>query len=215
MKFDFNVFEFAGLIAPGSVVLLALTLLHPQLLRAAEPEFLIATAILTAYIFGHLVGAIGNILEKGFRLLGIARLGSIRYDEWIARGYFSIDQKDRLDTLVMDNLHGSSLKECKPAQLKTLEKQMYLTACAGGHIQRLDTFNSLYNLSRGLVVSFVIAFVMTLIVGRHDAAVFCAVAALLTVYRMRKFRDIYSRELVQQFLFLGDRPTESKSAAGN
>jgi hypothetical protein len=210
MKFDFNVFEFAGLIAPGSVVLLAVTLLHPQLLRAAEPEFLIATAILTAYIFGHLVGALGNALESPIELLGISRLASIKYQEWTTRGYLSDDQLPRLDDLVQTKLHRRPLAQCDSAQLKTVEKQMYLTACAGGHAQRLDTFNSLYNLSRGLAISFAIALIVTLAAGRFDAAMFCAVAAGLTVYRMRKFRDVYSRELVQQFLFLGDRRSEPK-----
>ena len=70
MKFDFDSFEFAGLIAPGSIIVFAIALLQPQLLRASNSAVLIAMAIVAAYVFGHLVAAVANVAEPLFKLRG-------------------------------------------------------------------------------------------------------------------------------------------------
>ncbi len=74
MKLDFDSFEFAGIIAPGSVIIVAIILLWPQFLNGYDSAILIALIILSAYVIGHLVSAIANLSVGVFRALGVRDL---------------------------------------------------------------------------------------------------------------------------------------------
>lgn len=202
MKLDFDTYEFAGLVAPGSVVVFAALLVDPRLVAGLESPIVILGAVVAAYIMGHLVAAIGNLCEGLFALLGIARLERVPFAEWAKKRYISGDQTQRFREVAGARLHGNV---DKPDELFRLVKQMRLVlleksseACT----QRLETFNGLYNLSRGLAVAFAIAVVLCAISALWGLAVFCAVAVVLACYRVWKFNDIYARELIQQFLLL-------------
>jgi hypothetical protein len=105
MKFDFDTFEFAGLIAPGSVIVLALALLRPQLLHSADSTLLIAMAILAAYVIGHLVAAVTDAVQPLFGIFRVQDLESLSNEEWCRRGYIANDQWARMERLVETKLH--------------------------------------------------------------------------------------------------------------
>jgi hypothetical protein len=128
--------------------------------------------------------------------------------------YISSDQLTRFYDLVESKLYrqqplwdedqGETVAERYP-KWKTAVKQMYIVVASSGRPQRLETFEGLYNLSRGLFISFLICTLLAAFGGRYAFAVSCIVAARLAVYRSRKFKDHYSKELVQQFLLLEHR----------
>lgn len=201
MKFDFDTYEFAGLIAPGSVVLLAVAMLYPQLMHSFDPAIVIAAGVVGAYVLGHLVAAIGNLVQPIFGAFGAPRLKDLDLKRWQAtkRSYLSSTQEDALESRANTMLTGSFADLVEHG---LLEKQMYLALADKSHRRRLETFNGLYNLSRGLAVSFCFALVLCLMAGRYAGALLCAATAALAVYRTRKFNHIYSVELIQRFLSL-------------
>lgn len=206
MKFDFATYEFAGIVAPGSVVVFAILALHPAAFHFGDAAVTIVAAVIAAYVFGHLIAAVGNMCEdlKIVDALDAPRLGKLEFKHWTdeKRSYLSSDQEGTLRKLVFDRLKGD-LDD--PSQLKRIVKQMYTILLEEDHKyrkERLETFNGLYNFSRGLSVAFAVAFMLSAISGSWGAAAFCLVAVGLACYRVRKFNAIYARELVQQFLLL-------------
>jgi hypothetical protein len=205
---DFDTFEFAGILAPGFVVVLAILLLLPALPKADDFAMVITIAALASYVVGHLIAAIGNLVQPLFERLGIIGLEAISYDAWITNGYMSSDQKKRLRKLVSFRLYRTiSLKDAaydarKSMERRTLVKQMYLAVIGSGGTQRVSTFDGLYSLSRGLAVSLFIAASLALYRDQLWAAAACIAGTGLAVYRMHKFKHAFSRELLQQFLLL-------------
>lgn len=128
-KFDFDTYEFAGLIAPGSVVVLAILLLQPWLFHFADAATLIAVAIIGSYIVGHLVAAVGNLGEKKvFPILGVSSLQYVPLSDWRSpkRGYLSKSQEPKLRKLLAkmlkdDRDHEQQLEE---QQLEEYEQQL-------------------------------------------------------------------------------------------
>ena len=204
MKFDFDTYEFAGLVAPGSVVLFAILALNPAGLHLGDAAVTVVAAAVVAYVLGHLVAAVGNLSEPLFEAFDLRRPENLKFEHWKEgkRSYLSPDQEEALRRLVVTKLAGNV---DDPIQLKRIVKQMYILLLDQDHRHgkgRLETFNGLYNLSRGLAIAFVAAFVLSAVGGRWGVAAFCIAAAGLACYRVAKFNDIYSRELVQQFLLL-------------
>jgi len=202
MNFNFDGFEFTGLIAPGSVVVIAVALLFPHVVRIGDPTVTIAVAIVVAYIVGHLVSAIGNLAELALQKMRPTGPASLSVGEWTGR-YISHDQEPRLHSSVRVKLHRSDFSdEADAEERRTILKQMFLAVVASGHGQRVDTFNGLFNLSRGLAVSFFIAGILGVVSAHYQAVLWSALAIGLALFRAWKFRDAYSRELFQQFLLL-------------
>jgi hypothetical protein len=200
MNLNFDAFEFIGLIAPGSVVVLVVALLHPELFRIGDPAEIIILGIVVAYIAGHLVSAIGNIAE----LLWKSPLGAptLSLEEWSASTSVSPDQRSQLITNVRLALHRVALDKIGVSERSSLLKQIFLIVVASGHGDRLETFNGLFNLSRGLAVSFLIAAIVAGLGGRYQLVLWSVLALVLTLFRTWKFKEAYERELFQQFLLL-------------
>jgi hypothetical protein len=219
MKLDFDTFEFAGLVAPGAVIVLASLLLWPRLLMGDNATVIIVLAILASYIVGHLVAAVGNIVEPIFERFGVLGLESCPYKEWVdPRKYIAHDQMKRLQKLVNTNLYRDAsldweaFKANDSVERKTVVKQMYL-AVVGTANQRVTTFDGLYSLSRGIAISLFICALAALFFGRVGPALLCLGGSGLAVYRMGKFKRVYCRELLQQFLMQGDRATRGRRRA--
>lgn len=75
-------------------------------------------------------------------------------------------------------------------------------------VERIATFNGLFNLSRGLVVAFLVAAVLCLVAGSTFWSAAALVAALLSLYRMRKFNGLYCKNVLQTFIALKDSARE-------
>jgi hypothetical protein len=220
MKVDFDTFEFAGLIAPGVIVVLASLLLWPQLIMGDNATVVIVLVILASYIVGHLVAAVGNIVEPIFKNFGVLGLESCPYKEWVDKrnNYIAHDQLKRLQQLVHTNLYRDAgldweaFKKDDSVERKTVVRQMYL-AVVGRPNQRVTTFDGLYSLSRGIAVSLFMCALAALFFARVGPALLCLGGAGLAVYRMGKFKRVYCRELLQLFLMQEDRATRGRRRA--
>jgi|GEM_PF-4671748 len=200
MKFDFDTYEFAALIAPGGVAVVVIGLVYPQLLHQADAAILIAAGLFVAYILGHLIAAVGNIAGPLFDLLPTPHLEAIVSTDWKNRGYVSAGQMDQLGKFTEDDANLRGINAHTRRERKIAVRQMYLRIMRAEHLKRLETFNGLYNLSRGLVIAFAFGLILSLIVRRYDASAFFGIAAVLAVFRTSKFSGIYATELAQQFL---------------
>lgn len=214
MKFDFDTFEFAGLIAPGSVVVVAIVLLWPQLVHGVEAAVFVTVGIMAAYVGGHLVAAIANLAGPVFEGIDAQDLEASSVEEWCHKGYMLAEQRDRFKRLVGTVLFRTGLGDRDLVERKILVKQMYLAAVKQRG-QRLDTFKGLNSLSRGLTVAFCVAVALCLIAHVYVSAALCAIAVVLAGLRVRKFNETYHRELIQEFLLLDGKghdqsPSESK-----
>lgn len=214
MKFDFDTFEFTGLIAPGAVIVLALALLYPRNLSDYNPAFLVAAMVIIAYVAGHIVAAIGNICKPLFEKMQICDLASLSVKEWERRRYIVERQRDRLFRLIVCNLYRDIKSDdpYDPDTQTTIVNQMYLSVTSTGGARRVITFDGLVSLSRGLAVAFAICAATAAATHNFGVAGLCAIAAALAVYRMRKFRDRFGRELLQQFLLQTEPSAEGLPA---
>ena len=205
-KFEFDTFEFVGLIAPGGMVLLAFAALHPDLLRLGDPAVVIGMLILLAYVVGNLIAAIGNAAEDLhlWECLGIKKLEALSNDDWIEKRYISQDQLEPLKQLVRHRLHRYDLGNKGSSQRKTATRQIMLLVLGLRYPGRVETFSGMLSLSRGLTISFIASAILALVAHQYLAAALCIGAMALAVYRMWKFEASYSRELLQRFLLLSE-----------
>lgn len=199
MKFDFDTYEFAGLIAPGSVVVFGLYLLRPEWFRGADGAVVIAGVALVAYVLGHLLAAIGNSADGLFQAFGASRLEGVPLDEWITSDYCTKADIPTIRQVLSIDPQDHEL----PGIKKHTVTRMRDIVLRDGHelcTRRLETFNGLFNLSRGLAVALFIDAILAIVVRKWEVVLFCAIGAVLACFRVRKFREIFNLELVQQFL---------------
>ena len=202
MKIDFDSFEFAGLIVPGSVIVFLYVYLNPQLMATIQPTLGIAAGLLASYVLGHLIAAIGNLAEPILPHLGVYKLDDVPIESFERLGYADACQLREIEKLVQSKLHREGLGEPKSVLRKTILKQFYLLIAKNNAAKRLDMFNGLHNLSRGLSVAFILAAILSASGRQYGFVVAFLVAAMLTMYRAGKFKSIYSTELLQGFLLV-------------
>jgi hypothetical protein len=205
MNLDFDTFEFAGLIAPGTVVLVAIVFLERQVVVGVPSIGVVALGLVAAYILGHLVAALASMANPLFGRIA-PRVEALTISQWLDRGYIGDDQVSNIKYVIETRLvrpgalDGPDERDVSVRQRRTVVKQMYLSVARLSPENRLDMFNGLCNLARCLSVSFLIAGSLALISRQYVATGICVAASLLSMYRLRKFNDSYSRELLQQFL---------------
>lgn len=206
---NFDFYEFAGIVAPGTMLLLAILLLFSGISLAGLAKDVSAGGLglfaIVAYVTGHLLQAVGNIVERVY---------------WHIRGGMPTDWlRTEKHILVSDQQREAVLAQAKkqlglllPADSdKAAHKkwyacvrQVYAAVSAQGRAARVDTFNGSYGLSRGIATALVIDSGL-IIVSRPEAwpwALLCASGTCLAIYRMHRFGVHYARELFAQFLLL-------------
>jgi len=202
MKIDFDSFEFAGLIVPGSVMVFLYIYFSPQIASTIQPTLGIAAGLLASYAMGHLVAAIGNLLEPVLPYLGVHKLDDVPSECFERRGYADDNQIAEIERLIQAKLGRRGLGKPNSVLRKTVVKQIYLLIAMKNASKRLDTFNGLYNLSRGLSVAFVLSAALSAIGRQYVLVAAFLLAAMLTIYRTGKFKSLYSTELLQGFLLI-------------
>jgi len=211
MKKEFSFYEFVGVIAPGSVFLIILVYLFPDSLKALEVKQLsvggLGVFIIIAYVFGHLIQTIGNLLEIVYWKLwgGIPSF-------WITKGdrcdYLSAEQIQSIPTKIATSLKMEikmPLSNFNNKQWIAINRQIYAAIKQADATERLDIFNGNYGLFRGVASSFVIGLiVMTIKSGfsHYEYQLLIAVCFILAIIRMHRFAIHYARELFVQFLQL-------------
>lgn len=207
-QFDF--YEFAGLIVPGTTLLVALLVFFPTIVPVASGLSTslgqLAVGTVLAYGAGHMVQALGNLIEVGWWNM----MGGMPSD-WVGRGkaaFLHPKQLQALPNKIAEQLGMEGIALNGDSRWSAITRQAYAAVSAAGRSARVDTFNGNYGLCRGLAASLVaVLFLIVLRLGfsRPDALALTAVGFLLAGWRAHRFGVHYARELFVQFLQLPSR----------
>jgi hypothetical protein len=199
-------YEQVGIIIPGSVIVFGLVLYYPELkLLTTKDAFSVGELglfVLIAYAAGHLIAAIANALEKLFW-----RVAGGMPSDWVTcdpPALLSTEQVENLRTSVgtrlnvaIDKMAGLDRKKWWP-----ISRQIYADVGKNGKPERIDTFNGIYGMNRGLASSCLVLVVFALAHADWLIAAGLFGAACIYGYRAYRFGVHYARELYLQFLVL-------------
>ena len=187
-KFDF--YEFTGI-------------LSSQQLSVGD----LGLFIVLAYVAGHLVQSLGNLVEWVFW----KPFGGMP-TTWVIAGrtvdYLNPQQVEALPAKVEQILGwklGKGLGEMTEKEWTPVVRSIYAAVQAAGRSGRVDVFNGNYGMLRGVGSALLVAAGLCL-VGAGEAQWIAAGAVLalatLALVRMSRFGRHYARELFIQFLTL-------------
>lgn len=207
-QFDF--YEFAGVIAPGVVVLLAAGLIWPNYLGNVQKLDVtlggFGLALLIAYVAGHLLQGAGNLFES----LWWKFMGGWPSD-WPRTGkgdLLSKAQVEKLQDRIRQDLGYADFTfgpDLTAEAWHPVFRQIYAAVRAAGRDDRAHTFNGNYGMFRGIVAAAIVSTAAILIVRGWEVWLLCmasSAAALLAALRMHRFATHYAKETFVQFLNL-------------
>lgn len=213
-QFDF--YEFTGILLPGAIVMAAMVLLFPgwglpTLVKDVSVGGL-GIFIVLAYAVGHLVQAVGNLIEAvWWKCWGGMPTNWLRTKpaRLLAEQQISLLQERlrKQPGLASFEIASSSLSDWH-----AITRQIYAAVAGAGRASRVDTFNGNYGLNRGLAAGLlaVLAFLPTQTTMDWRLVVCVLVGAGLALYRMHRFSRHYARELFVQFLQLSERESDKE-----
>jgi hypothetical protein len=207
-KFDF--YEFAGVIVPGAVVLMAGLVAWPDQGRDVKLLELSAGALglllIAAYVVGQLLQAVGNLLETvWWKLWGgwpsswpVTNRGNLLAEA----------QRAKLQELIHSELGYAAFQfqpSPSPKEWHPIFREIYARVRSAGRDDRVHVFNGNYGMFRGIAAAAFIGAVVILFLGGcaswRPASAF-AVGGSLALVRMHRFAKYYAQETLVQFLAL-------------
>jgi len=161
-------------------------------------------ALIVAYGLGHLVQAVGNLIEQVYW-----RLWGGMPSHWVQsgkHGLLATSQLKLIEDAVPEKLGiklDSRLQRLPAKEWSAITRQVYAAVSSANLAKRVDVFNGNYGLNRGLAASIAIVVVMLLV--NQDplswGVLFLLVLGFgVAIYRMHRFGVHYGRELFVQFL---------------
>jgi len=203
-------YEFAGVVAPGVIVLLAASLIWPEYLGSIQKLDLslggFGFALLISYVAGHLLQAIGNGLEKIWW-----KINGGRPSDWPRTKKGDLLSEIQLAELqkrirtVFDFNDFTLGPELPAKSWHPIFRQIYAAVRSAGRDDRAHTFNGNYGLFRGITAASLVASIGVLLVrgwGAWPNSLVFLIAASLALFRMHRFAVHYARETLVQFLNL-------------
>lgn len=211
-QFDF--YEFAGVIAPGVVVLLAAGLIWPEYMGSVQQLDVtlggFGLALLIAYVAGHLLQGVGNLFDAiWWKLMGGWP------SDWTRTGrgnLLSRPQINKLQDRIREDLAYATFSFGADLSAKVwhpIFREIYATVRAAGRDERAHIFNGNYGMFRGIVAAAIVSTATTVVVRGWHAWPLCvafAAAAVLALLRMHRFGKHYAQETLVQFISLPQRP---------
>ncbi len=206
---SFDFYEFAGILAPGTIMLVGLFILYPELSTTIHGQNLSLGAFglitILAYVLGHITQAIGNVLESIWWKLWSGMptdwVRSAKHDVLAASQLESL--RPRLESRLAIKLP-EDLTQLSAAAWYSVTRQVYAAVAAQTRSARIDVFNGNYGLNRGIAAALITIAVQSFILGTgsHQVILLMLVGAAIALYRMHRFAVHYARELFIQFLQL-------------
>jgi hypothetical protein len=203
-------YELTGVIAPGVVIVLAAGLMWPNAFAGIHNLDLslggFGLTLLVAYVAGHLLQALGNLLESAWWKLNggwpsdwpRTKKGDLLSEVQLA----ALQERVRTSLGFSDVTIGPGLSA---SEWHPIFRQIYATIQAAGRDERVRTFNGNYGMFRGIAAASVTGAIGLLSLRGWAAWPLAAaflVAAALAVFRMQRFAKHYARETYVQFLSL-------------
>jgi hypothetical protein len=213
MNRTFDFYEYAGVIVPGAVLVMALVWLFPESRTLFTKEGVtlgeLGLFVIIAYAAGQLVQAIGN----GIECVWWKPWGGMPSGQALCGKDLSPDQHKRLVDALRPVLGDADPCKMPEAQRRAIVREVYAEIAGASKAGRVDTFSGSYGLMRGLAAAFVVIFVLAIIAGK-GATVACAVAILfiLAIQRMHRYSRHYATELFIQFLALRAKKSDASVA---
>lgn len=215
---EFDFYEFVGVIVPGAVLLTGVALAWPDGSPVEKLGDLsvggLGLGIILAYAAGHLVQAVGNLVEKAWW-----RVWGGMPSDWprtLAHPLIASQQtsqlEDRVRTLL--NQPAFSMSSVNQRDWYSIVRQMYAAVEKEGRAARIDVFNGNYGLCRGLAASFIALIPLVASVQWPGWGVVAglAVAGGIALYRMHRFGVHYGREVMVQFVSIKSEQPRGTSA---
>lgn len=209
MKKEFTFYEFVGIISPGVVFLLIIYYIFPDYYRAANINDLsiggLGIVVILAYVLGHLIQSIGNLLEKIWWWF----FGGMPTNWIIKEGKKSYLSQDQI-AAVPGNI--SKVLGIVPKNHITLydsdewfgiTRQVYAAVKQAKAADRVDTFNGNYGFFRGIASSLLAGLLVLIVDGGCEQWQMIAIISFFfvcAIARMHRFGKHYARELFVQFL---------------
>lgn len=194
----FDFYQFIGVLAPGSVFLIAIALLYdvPTIKSVLAPDSFggLGAHLILAYITGQLLQVIANGIERVYWFFW----GGLP-SEW------PITRPKRKDFSKAVQIVCQALGQREPkgndkeklADWHRLIAQVRSTIYANDRAKRLDVFNANYGLLRGVLANILL--LAALVWGRIDwwpvAYPILGILAILATLRMHRFSVYYAEEL--------------------
>lgn len=203
MKFD--PYEYIGVIVPGAVVLVTLSILYPSILPALKSTLSLGDlglVIILAFIAGHLIQAGGNLWETIVWWFAGGMPTS-----WAAKKETSLltpEQLQRLDRCLEKDF-GSSRELLEKGRGPT--REIFVRIRNDGKPDRIEKFNRNYGLMRGVSVAFIVSAALMIIndPDQWQAALLVLLIAAIATYRMIRFGVHYGREVYAEYLTISEK----------
>ena len=211
-------YEFAGAIAPGTIVIVTAGFVWPDHIPGIQSFDIslggFGLALILAYATGHLLQSVGTMLESIWW-----KLNGGWPSDWplTNKGYLiSDEQRMKLEERIRTRFEYAdfSFESTKsPTHWSPIFRQVYASIRAAGRDDRAHIFNGNYGMFRGIAsAGFLLAVLVVVVDGLQAwplSLTFLAVG-ILALMRMHRFGKHYARETFVQFLLLRDREEATK-----
>lgn len=207
----FDAYELIGIIVPGTVIAVLLAVEAPLFRSMLGKNGLtvgdFGLFVLVAFVFGHLVQAFGNGLERAvWPRSGLPTNLVLNADQTL----LSPAQRTALQTRVaaMEGDTGD-LAALDRDVWRAITTRAYARVRSAGRSMRIDIANRTYGLCRGLVAALSLALFWCIYAHRTEPALLVALAAMIVAawWRMRRAGLHYARALFLEFIDLDQCPT--------
>jgi hypothetical protein len=207
-------YEQVGIVVPGSVFMFGLLFFFPALQTVLAKDGVslgdLGIFVLLSYAAGQLIATIGNMGESILWRF----VGGMPTD-WITRPdttLLSLSQIELIQKKLESRLGISEkVRGLNPIVWWPISRQIYADIAKNGKPDRIDTFNGMYGLNRGLAAATFALGCVAAVQGKWSIALGLVVLTAVYDYRAYRFGVHYGRELYLQFLVLND--TSAKSAS--
>ncbi len=206
---SFDQFEFTGILVPGVITLYGLTRLFPDAIGFVSDKDIsvgdLGIFVVLAYAAGHLIQALGNLLELVFwQIRGGKPTDWVRNND---RSYLSTEQTPALEeriSILYPKALAKTIAERSKNDWGALTKQIYAIVETAGRSRRVDIFNGNYGMFRGIAAALIVCWVSAIFSNYNSAGSLILIGALavLALIRMNRFGIDYARELFIQFVSL-------------
>lgn len=212
----FEFYEILALVLPGAVMIYGLSKLYPATTLFSFNNFSIGefgVFALISYAMGHIVQVFGGLIEFVWRKL--------RGDptEWLKAGKKQLIfeyQIDGLEEKIAKRLgvdrHDFHINNLTRREWLNMVKQMQIAVEINGNTARLNKFQAIYMMCRGLIATlFILTFASAFTISLNHIYIpfILLFFALILFYRMARFERHSTRELFIQFLQLPSNPKDN------
>jgi hypothetical protein len=207
-RMKLNFYDFAGILAPGAVAVYGLARIYPELGLIVRDEKIsfgeLGLLLILAYVAGHLLQSLGNLIEW----LWWKPCGGMPTD-WIRtrkRDILAEAQWKKLPAKIRQVLKIDCSDDLSTVSKKdwfSIRKQVYSVVKKAGGAERIDIFNGLYGMFRGVAAGLFVILVAAFNEVEQDRWKLYGVLLVLALFaliRMHRFGVHYARELFVEFL---------------